>query len=213
MRGTEGLERVLLRARLQARRLVVPDENATWALTAVPAAIRIVREHGIDAVLTTSPRGSVHLVGAAVKRATGVRWVADLRDSLVAHAHRRADTTATRAKAACTPGRAARRVLRRRDHLRLRGDLGGDPRARAARACGDDPERLRLRRCRRSRAASIGALPDHAHGKLLRTPRPKAVLAGARRLGPRRRAPASSVTSARPIASGQSGLDWVTGSS
>jgi glycosyltransferase involved in cell wall biosynthesis len=41
----------------------------------------------------------VHLVGAAVKRATGVRWVADLRDSIVAHAHRRADTVATKAKA------------------------------------------------------------------------------------------------------------------
>ncbi len=79
---------------------MVPDENATWALTAVPAAIKIVREHGIDAVLTTSPPPSVHLVGAAVKRATGVRWVADLRDSLTLHAHRRADTTATRAKAA-----------------------------------------------------------------------------------------------------------------
>lgn len=98
-RGKQGVELALVRARLQARRLVVPDENALWALTAAPAAIRIVREHGIDAVLTTSPPGSTHLVGAAVKRATGVRWVADLRDSLVAHAHRRADSTATRAKA------------------------------------------------------------------------------------------------------------------
>jgi glycosyltransferase involved in cell wall biosynthesis len=33
----------------------------------------------------------VHLIGAAVKRATGARWVADLRDSLVAHPHRRGD--------------------------------------------------------------------------------------------------------------------------
>ena len=100
LRGTQGLERALLRARLQARRLVIPDENATWSLTAIPAAIKIVREHGIDVVLTTSPPGSTHLIGAAVKRATGVKWVADLRDSLVAHAHRRADTSATRAKAA-----------------------------------------------------------------------------------------------------------------
>lgn len=100
IKGTQGLERALTRVRLQGRRLVVPDENATWALTAIPAAIRIVREHGIDVVLTTSPPPSVHLIGAAVKRATGVRWVADLRDSLVAHAHRRADTAATRAKAA-----------------------------------------------------------------------------------------------------------------
>ncbi len=95
----DGIERALILARLQARRLIVPDENATWTLTAVPAAIRIVREHGIDAVLTTSPPGSTHFVGAAVQRATGARWIADLRDSLVSHAHRRADTMATRAKA------------------------------------------------------------------------------------------------------------------
>ena len=55
--GTQGLERALTRARLQLRRLVVPDENATWALTAIPAGIRLVREHGIDVVVSTSPPG------------------------------------------------------------------------------------------------------------------------------------------------------------
>jgi glycosyltransferase involved in cell wall biosynthesis len=100
LQAKDGIERALLQARLQARRLIVPDENATWAVTAVPAAIRIARQHGIDAVITTSPPGSTHLVGAAVQRMTGARWIADLRDSLVAHAHRRADTMATRAKAA-----------------------------------------------------------------------------------------------------------------
>ena len=49
-------------------------------------------------MLTTSPPSSVHLVGAAVKRATGARWVADLRDSLVAHPHRRAESAAVRVK-------------------------------------------------------------------------------------------------------------------
>src|SRR5205085_11103324 len=33
-----------------------------------------------------------------VKRATGARWVADLRDSLVAHPHRRAEKLAVRVK-------------------------------------------------------------------------------------------------------------------
>ncbi len=116
LRATDGIDRLLLRARLQARRLVVPDENALWAVTAIPAAIRIVREHGIDAVLTTSPPPSVHLIGAAVQKATGVRWVADLRDSLVAHAHRRADSTATRAKAALHE-RVARLVAGRADAI------------------------------------------------------------------------------------------------
>ena len=110
--GTQGVERALTQARLQLRRLVVPDENATWALTAIPAGIRLVREHGIDVVVSTSPPGSTHLIAAAIARATGIRWVADLRDSLVAHAHRRADTTATRAKAALH-GQVARLVASR----------------------------------------------------------------------------------------------------
>ena len=53
--GTQGLERAVTHARLQLRRLVVPDENATWAITAIPAGIRLVREHGIDVVVSTSP--------------------------------------------------------------------------------------------------------------------------------------------------------------
>jgi glycosyltransferase involved in cell wall biosynthesis len=95
---TAGVERAVAQARLLGRRLLVPDENVGWNVTAIPAAIRLVREHGIDWVITTSPPGSVHLVGAAVARATGARWLADIRDSLVAHPHRRADTAATKAK-------------------------------------------------------------------------------------------------------------------
>jgi glycosyltransferase involved in cell wall biosynthesis len=98
LHGLAGLERASRQASLLARRLLVPDASVSWALTATPAAIRIVRREGIDVVMTTSPPGSVHLIGAAVKRATGARWVADLRDSLVAHPHRRSDTTAVRLK-------------------------------------------------------------------------------------------------------------------
>lgn len=114
--GTQGLERAVTQARLQLRRLVVPDENATWALTAIPAGIRLVRRHEIDVVVSTSPPGSTHLIAAAIARATGTRWVADLRDSLVAHAHRRADTTATKAKAAMHE-RVARLVANRADAI------------------------------------------------------------------------------------------------
>lgn len=96
--GRRGLDRASRQARLVFRRFLLPDENVTWNLTAIPAAVRIVREEGIDVVLTTSPPSSVHLIGAAVKRTTGVRWVADLRDSLVAHPHRRAERLAARTK-------------------------------------------------------------------------------------------------------------------
>ena len=98
LHGTRGLERASKHARLFGRRLLVPDENVSWSLTAVPAALSLVKREGIDVVITTSPPNSVHLVGAAVRRATGARWVADLRDSLTAHPHRRYESTAVRIK-------------------------------------------------------------------------------------------------------------------
>jgi glycosyltransferase involved in cell wall biosynthesis len=98
LHGRRGLDRRVRQARLLSRRLLLPDENVPWNLTAIPAAVRLVREHGIDVVLTTSPPSSVHLIGGAVKRTTPALWVADLRDSLVAHPHRRAERLAARAK-------------------------------------------------------------------------------------------------------------------
>jgi glycosyltransferase involved in cell wall biosynthesis len=98
LHGTQGLARVSKQAQLFGRRLLVPDENVGWNLTAIPAAIRIVRAEKIDVVITTSPPSSVHLIGAAVRRATGVKWVADLRDSVVAHPHRDAERLVVRAK-------------------------------------------------------------------------------------------------------------------
>jgi glycosyltransferase involved in cell wall biosynthesis len=98
LHGTTGLERASKQLQLAGRRLLVPDENVSWNLTAIPAAIRIMRREGIDVVVTTSPPSSVHLVGAAVKRATGTPWVADLRDSVVAHPHRQTERMLVRAK-------------------------------------------------------------------------------------------------------------------
>ena len=112
LHGKTGVDLALTRARLLPRRLIVPDEAATWNLTAVPAALRIVRSEKIDVVITTSPPGSVHLVGAAVRRARGVRWIADLRDSLIAHQDRRVDTTAAKLKAQTV--RAVGQVVARR---------------------------------------------------------------------------------------------------
>ncbi|HUF00962.1 MAG TPA: glycosyltransferase, partial [Gaiellaceae bacterium] len=116
LRAADGLERALVQAQVTARRLLLPDASVTFNLTAIPAAIRIVRREGIDVVLTTSPPGSIHLLGAAVRRATGARWLADLRDPLVANQHRRADTAATRARQA-TNERLARLVARQADAI------------------------------------------------------------------------------------------------
>jgi glycosyltransferase involved in cell wall biosynthesis len=114
LRAADGLERALLQAQVTARRLLLPDASVTWNLTAIPAAIRIAKREGIDAVITTSPPASVHFVGAAAQRATGARWIADLRDPLVANQHRRDDTAAARARQAANQ-QVARLVAHRAD--------------------------------------------------------------------------------------------------
>jgi glycosyltransferase involved in cell wall biosynthesis len=141
LHGTTGADRLRLQAGLFGRRLLVPDENVGWMLTAVPAAARIVRREGIDAVLTTSPPGSVHFVGAAVQRLTGARWVADLRDSLLAHPHRRADSAALKAKERMRHA-VARLVARKADAIVAASEAIADALARPARRRRDDRERL-----------------------------------------------------------------------
>jgi glycosyltransferase involved in cell wall biosynthesis len=96
--GREGLDRVLRQAGLFYRRVLLPDEFVSWSATAIPAAIKIVRRESIDVVVTTSPPASINLIGAAVKRATGVPWVADLRDSIAANPDRRVESLAVRVK-------------------------------------------------------------------------------------------------------------------
>jgi glycosyltransferase involved in cell wall biosynthesis len=114
LHGRRGLERLSTQARSLSRRVLVPDENVAWNLTAIPAAVRIVRAEGIDVVITTSPPNSIHLIGAAVKRASGARWVADLRDSVAAHPHRRVERAAVRAKEKVSAS-VARLVARQAD--------------------------------------------------------------------------------------------------
>ncbi|MDQ2984984.1 MAG: glycosyltransferase family 4 protein [Actinomycetota bacterium] len=96
--GMKGLDRAAYQARALFRRGLLPDENVTWNATAIPAAIRLVKREGIDIVITTSPPNSINLLGAAVKRATGVKWVADLRDPIVADADRPVERLAARGK-------------------------------------------------------------------------------------------------------------------
>src|SRR4029078_11060984 len=98
LRGLSGLHLAVAQARLAGRRLLLPDVSVTWAPTAIPAAARIVRSEGIDVVITPPPPLSMNVIGAAVKRLTGVPWVADQRDSLVQNADRRFERRTVQAK-------------------------------------------------------------------------------------------------------------------
>jgi glycosyltransferase involved in cell wall biosynthesis len=60
--------------------LFIPDPRRGWKPYAVKAAKQIIRKHGIDTVITTSTPQSVHLIGLALQRSLGIRWIADFRD-------------------------------------------------------------------------------------------------------------------------------------
>lgn len=62
-------------------RVLVPEPLvAAWVPFALPRALRLHRSHRFDAVITTSPPESVHLIGRALAR-RGAAWVADVRDA------------------------------------------------------------------------------------------------------------------------------------
>jgi len=56
------------------------DAAAYWALSIVPLCRKLVIEHNIDLIYSTSFPYSDHLTGLLVKRLTGKPWVADFRD-------------------------------------------------------------------------------------------------------------------------------------
>lgn len=96
--GKQGVAKARIHLRHFLPRLLVPDEVVPWLLTAVPTAIRLVRRHRIDLVVTSSSPSSVHLTGALIKRATGVAWVADVRDLLFTNPYRGIDRALVRMK-------------------------------------------------------------------------------------------------------------------
>ena len=60
--------------------LFVPDPRAGWVCPSVRFLKKYLKEHPVDAVVTTGPPHSMHLIGMKLKRRTGVRWIADFRD-------------------------------------------------------------------------------------------------------------------------------------
>jgi glycosyltransferase involved in cell wall biosynthesis len=58
----------------------LPDIQIMWAPFALIKALSICRSEKVAAIYTTSPPESAHLVGLALKKLTGLPWVADFRD-------------------------------------------------------------------------------------------------------------------------------------
>lgn len=58
----------------------VPDARVGWVKYAIKQAEEILKTEKIDAIITTGPPHSTHLIGLDLKERFGVKWVADFRD-------------------------------------------------------------------------------------------------------------------------------------
>ena len=58
----------------------VPDPRISWVRPSVRFLKKYLAEHPVDAVVTTGPPHSVHLIGRGLKRDLGLHWIADFRD-------------------------------------------------------------------------------------------------------------------------------------
>ncbi len=58
----------------------VPDPRMFWKRYALPEARRLIKEYGINNVITTGPPHSVHLIGRQLARELDINWISDFRD-------------------------------------------------------------------------------------------------------------------------------------
>ncbi len=76
-RKRSAMERV---AGLVRETFFIPDARVGWLATAVPEAMRIARAENVRAIYTSSPPYTTAVIGAEVKRRTGLPWIAGFRD-------------------------------------------------------------------------------------------------------------------------------------
>ena len=58
----------------------IPDARVNWAKSAIKEALRIVKSHKIEKIITTGPPHSTHLIGLNLKKQLNLKWIADFRD-------------------------------------------------------------------------------------------------------------------------------------
>ena len=59
----------------------IPDPRVTWVKPSIRFLKSYLKEHPVDAIVTTGPPHSMHLIGLGVSKATGLPWLADFRDA------------------------------------------------------------------------------------------------------------------------------------
>ena len=59
-----------------------PDRWVSWRFDAVRVGLQLIREHRPDAIWSTYPIATAHLIGSALSRKSGLPWIADFRDPM-----------------------------------------------------------------------------------------------------------------------------------
>ena len=60
--------------------LFVPDPRVGWVRPSVRFLKKYLKDHPVDAIVTTGPPQSMHLIGQRLHRECGIPWLADFRD-------------------------------------------------------------------------------------------------------------------------------------
>ena len=58
----------------------IPDPRIFWRRPSVLFLTKYLKDNPVDAIVTTGPPHSMHLIGLGVKRKTGIPWIVDIRD-------------------------------------------------------------------------------------------------------------------------------------
>lgn len=60
--------------------IFVPDPRMFWINPSVKYLVEYIKNHPVDAIISTGPPHSMHLIAKGVKAKTGLPWIADFRD-------------------------------------------------------------------------------------------------------------------------------------
>ncbi|OYO29308.1 glycosyltransferase [Janthinobacterium sp. PC23-8] len=63
--------------------LALPDRWSSWWLSAVPAGLAMIRRYRPEAIWSTYPIATAHLIGLTLHKLTGLPWIADQRDPMI----------------------------------------------------------------------------------------------------------------------------------
>ncbi len=58
----------------------IPDPRRYWVKPSIKYLEKYLRDNPVDAIVTTGPPHSMHLIGLGLKQSLGIKWLVDIRD-------------------------------------------------------------------------------------------------------------------------------------